>query len=83
MLTAYLLLSGAVWLLMLVGALRAKPGLTSKPMTRASIRRWRAFAVVCLAWALLLLVTGCGGGDPEPDAPRPGVDCQARPELCA
>jgi hypothetical protein len=29
---------------------------------------------------------GCGGGDwPEgdTDVPRPGVDCQARPELCA
>lgn len=35
-----------------------------------------------LLWTLLLL-TGCGGGDPEPDIPAPGVDCQARPELCA
>lgn len=37
-----------------------------------------------LAWLALavLLLAGCGGGDPEPDTPPPGVDCMALPERC-
>jgi hypothetical protein len=37
-----------------------------------------------LAWLALavMLIAGCGGGDPEPDTPPPGVDCVAQPERC-
>lgn len=31
---------------------------------------------------LSILLTACGGGDPEPDRPTPGVDCKAEPEKC-
>jgi len=31
----------------------------------------------------LMLLCACGGGDPLPDVPTPGVDCAAHPELCA
>jgi hypothetical protein len=48
-------------------------------------------AILSVMRLLLVALTamqlgGCGGGDwPEEgaDVPRPGVDCQARPELCA
>lgn len=83
MLTVYLLLTAGLWLVMLLGALRAKDGQASTPWTAASIRRWRIATLLGLTWAVSLLISGCGGGEPEPNAPRPGVDCQARPELCA
>jgi len=37
-----------------------------------------------LAWLALavLLVAGCGGGDPDEDVPAPGLNCAARPEVC-
>lgn len=37
-----------------------------------------------LAWLALavLLVAGCGGGDPEPDVPTPHIDCVVHPESC-
>ena len=82
MLTAYLLLTAGMWLLMLLGALRAKPGQASKPWTAASIRGWRIATLLGLTWAVSLLITGCGGGGDD-QVPAPGVDCQARPELCA
>lgn len=31
---------------------------------------------------LSILLTACGGGDPEPDKSTPGVDCKAKPEKC-
>ncbi len=36
-----------------------------------------------LSMLIVLALTACGGGDPEPDehVPTPGVDC-SRPELC-
>ena len=47
MLTAYLLLTAGLWLVMLLGALRAKPGQASKPWTAASIRGWRIATACC------------------------------------
>jgi uncharacterized membrane protein (DUF4010 family) len=35
-----------------------------------------------LVMLTVLMLGGCGGGDPLPDVPTPGVDCQAQPELC-
>lgn len=37
-----------------------------------------------LAIAMVVALTGCGGGGdhPEDATPQPGVNCQARPELC-
>lgn len=47
-------------------------------------KRLQALARALLATCTLALA-GCGGGDwpdDEHDVPPPGVDCQARPELC-
>lgn len=38
--------------------------------------------IALLLAALATLLTACGGGDPEPDKPTPGVDCAKEPEKC-
>lgn len=42
--------------------------------------RWFWLAAVLVLFAVTL--PACGGGDPEPDVPPPGVDCKAHPEQC-
>jgi hypothetical protein len=32
--------------------------------------------------ACAIALPACGGGDPLPDVPTPGIDCAAHPELC-
>jgi len=43
----------------------------------------RLLAVIVATLAVVHLLAGCGGGDPdEPDQPAPGLNCNARPEVC-
>lgn len=44
------------------------------PMLKALLKGW---AVVALIIAAVALLTGCGGGDPEPDQLLPTVSCTA------
>ena len=43
----------------------------------------RAIAALLLGLSVIALA-GCGGGGDEEEEPprRPGVDCEARPEIC-
>lgn len=52
----------------------------------------RFLAAAALVAFLVVMLAGCGGGDPLPDnvpaladtgVPTPRVDCTARPEACA
>lgn len=45
----------------------------------------RLLAVIVATLAVVHLLAGCGGGDPdEPlaDQPAPGLNCATRPEVC-
>jgi hypothetical protein len=53
-----------------------RPGTPAGPRTRLMV-------VAALLWTTLLL-TACGGGDPEPepDVETPRVNCAQNPEAC-
>jgi len=46
--------------------------------------KMRLPVVIVATLAVVHLLAGCGGGDPdEPaDQPAPGLNCNARPEVC-
>lgn len=48
---------------------------------------FRVYLAAVAAALVLLMLAGCGGGDPEPDEPQrveppTHPDCAARPEIC-
>lgn len=73
---------GAVYLLVLIAALATKPGAERASWTERRLRFRAMTALAIVVWSMLLL-TACGGGDPEPEQQQPTPpDCRNHPEQC-
>lgn len=55
---------------------------TLPPAPPPALPPTRRPASSAVALALAMLLTACGGGDPEPDQPTPSINCALQPVVC-